>query len=1681
MIQQNAMRKVSRYVLYGVGTLLFLFVLVYALLQVPMVQNKVVDQLTASLSERLGADVSIGRVDIKFFKTASIQGIYIEDLNNDTLLYVETLDVGVDVFNLFRKEIHINRVFIGGAHTSLSRKEGDDAFNYQFLVDAFTSDAQADTTASTWDITLDKVELNDVDWVQHDEVEQKSSHMDIGHLHVYVDTLDLKDRRLALRQIGISESSGRFRNWAPFDAEVRGEDTIQTMINPLSFPGTSWDIHLRQFRLEESQFFYDVIHAPGIDGHLDFNHLALDQVFVFIDELSWSSSQVDAILKEASWVDKSGFEVKDLTATLHMNPEMIHVNDFSIVTPKSRLESSTALDFGKFDDLTSFDDSVYITAYFYDSEVSLVDINYLFPSLDDQDILNNNLSETLRIDGGLKGTISNLQLNDLTIQVPNQLDIYAYGELDGLASGDPSFDIHLSRFNTSYAALQKLTKNVRLPQGIAPWGAFKLSGFFRGSIDDLNIRQVSLTTSGITGFEGDVHAVGLPSFSTADFDLDVKALRSVAGELDGFVNGGMPAEVDSLGVFFFRGNFKGSIDDFKVNGDFVSEAGDISSNFEVKFEEDFSNAVYSGDVSTDSFDLGRVLAQDNVGFLSMDVYSYGQGLDEHTLKTVVMGEVQHLDLQGYAYEGLNLDGRFDKKQFSGHAAIEDENIDVDFEGVISLSDTLSKFRFKTRIDTINFKALHLLDTELGMKARIRSDFRGSSFYEMDGAITATNVKFSNLEDVFKVDTIYLSSTALDQKNRNIDVTSDFVNGFIKGDFSLVQIPAALRDYVNNYFPVENTLDSVDTQMDLSRSSSDSSLADQDFEFELSVVGAQPGLSLVAQDLERLDSLILSGHVNTKDKELSLSGYLGKIVYGSMATGPITYSAQGDPERLDNVLQVNHTALPGEVDFPYLYLDALLENDSAYFSLLLEGDTDTLSEKLGLAALLVKDNDQFKATLHQILTLNGVQWQVNPDNQIVFDDHELDITDLDVARGDQKITIYTEDRQEPKDDNPIGIRFDDFRVSEISDFLGAREATYDGGLNGEVLLQDLVNNSSYLADLRLDDLTFQGEQVGNLTITSKQQTDQVIDMMLKLEGGISGVDFRGTYNTETSAIDLQGEVDRLSLKNVDPFLKKYIGESEGKISGLIDIKGTTSLPQINGRIELDKISTVIDYLQGRYTLENEDVEIRQNEILFERFSIKDPESNEAYIDGKVRINSFEEYTLDLDVHTKKFVVLNTSLRDNDLFYGKLVVRADMDIAGTAAEPVLDMNVRTLTGTDFHIQPLSYESSLQLEDFIIFANPEAYTADTTVSIQDLYKLSEYGMKLSANLELTPSAKLTIVVDPVKGDKLVCRGNANLAVDVTPQGDLNILGNYAITEGQYAFNFQRVLKRTFDIDPGSTVSFVGDPLKSRFNITANYGVNTTTYELIRNQSSLSAAEESQSKQRKEVVVKLKLNGNLEDPEASFDIVIPDQGGAGLTSSVTSKLLQLREDESSMNKQVFGLLIFSSFIAEEQHVGAASLIADAGQSAILTSVSNLLSNELNRLAKRYIKGVDLDFGVGSYSTAFGDHNSLITELQVGLSKSLLDDRLQVKLGGNVQFDNNADQDISSNQNSTFSGDFVLEYKLTADGNYRLRFFQSLSNEENLFDPGVNYSETGVSVFFTRSFNSKKYQLQIEEGAQTK
>jgi translocation and assembly module TamB len=334
---------------------------------------------------------------------------------------------------------------------------------------------------------------------------------------------------------------------------------------------------------------------------------------------------------------------------------------------------------------------------------------------------------------------------------------------------------------------------------------------------------------------------------------------------------------------------------------------------------------------------------------------------------------------------------------------------------------------------------------------------------------------------------------------------------------------------------------------------------------------------------------------------------------------------------------------------------------------------------------------------------------------------------------------------------------------------------------------------------------------------------------------------------------------------------------------------------------------------------------------------------------------------------------------------------------------------------------------------------------------------GLDLTANIELNEKETLSIIIDPITGDKLTVKGNSTLTLAIDPTGDMQLSGRYEITEGSYDLSFYKLVKRNFSIRKGSTITWSGDPLLATMDITASYEVETSPLDLVINQMPITDQQQTNMyKQRLPFLVYLNIRGDLLTPDISFELDMPVDSRDAMAGSIYAKIKDINTRESDLNKQVFALLILRRFVSDNPfETEAGSDVASTAR----RSVSKLLTEQLNRLSEN-IKGVELSFDVKSYEDYTTGEAQGQTEVQLGVSKSLLDDRLIVKVSGNVDIEGNA-----TNQNSftDYIGDLALEYKLTEDGRFRITGFRN--NNYDIISGEL--IETGAGLIYIKDYNA--------------
>lgn len=1652
-----------------------LFLLLALIIQIPAVQNSLVQRICTSLSTQAGTEIRIQHLYLGFFNTVNLKGVYVESLEKDTLLYGQQLGVDLNMLALLRRKVQVKELELNKFSIHLSRHSEDSTYNYQFLIDAFSGEKKEKVKpGSPWTFGLNQFKIRNTQFLLFDQLDQYQLLSQIGYLQMDVQQLDLKAQELDLRQVQLANSLVNYTLLAN-DQPQKVSQPVQRTKASNPYPQPPFRISLGRLSFTDNQFVYADTRVPRQRNLLDFNHLNLKDVNLEARRFSWQPDSMKVQIQQMSLEDHSGFKINRFETEAYFGAQHIQARDLLLRTPQSNIQLNYRADYDDFSAWThALAEGVHMQFQLDNSSLAFQDLNYFTSTIKEIKQINTGLTRTILAKGKARGTLAKLDQFDLNVSVAKDLTLMAGGQAQHLTNPKKlRYRIDLRDLSTSHEQLENLTRNITIPSGLKQLGRIQLTGQLRGSMDAVDGNNIKLKTSSTSYFAGNLKTNNLQGLAPITFQLDIKTLRTEAADLAGFSEGSLPAALYRLGIIDYSGTLGGNQYDISSNGTLHSEAGAAQTNARIQFTKDYSHAEYAGALRLDSFQLGYVLQDSSIGTTSLDLQGQGKGLRADSLRVTLEGTIRAFEYRNYLYQNLVLDGLIQQNLFEGQASFDDPNLRFDFSGNINLRDSTPAFQFDAMIDTLNLANLQLSELPYAFSGSLESDFTGLQLNRLDGRVRIKNGYLSNDSSSYFLDSLLMIASRLDSGNR-LSLNTPFIDFQIGGQYNPTQLPALMRNYFNNYFPVDRLLSSVDQPDSLAirPDSPKEELPDQSFQGQLTLRQATPFLQLFSPLVEELDSARVDFSFNSPARQLNFRAALPNLQLAGQQIDSLHFLLTGEPQRIHWSLNTRALTYGMEKPLSQLGINGQLGNDSLYLDL-------TASEKQGkknLTKLAFSGEATEKAGAFQFafvrdFWLNNQAWQVNPGHAFLYQNKVLDIRQLSLSNRQQKISLRTGTSTQKGEWPPLLINFNDFRISEILQVLQLENLDYEGEMNGSLTLRDYRSNLNYLADLEVDNIMLQKQAVGNLRLEAIQENSRkpLIRLKARLDGPEGQLNANGTYALNSQYMDLDASFSDIRVRLLDPFLYGLIRESRGRVDGAVKLRGQTDAPKIDGTMQLDSISTILGISGVRYTILNESLRFNNSRVEFEKVELLDKERNPAYLSGFLDINDLEDVGLGLDFQTNRFQVLNTTSKDEDLYYGNLFVAANVSLRGTALNPVINMRARTLDPSQLFVQPLSIDQAVaSQEDFIIYGNPANYEVqDSSQNINEVYQLDRNGVDLTLNLEVTPAAELQVIIDPTTGDKLVCRGNADATVRMSPDGTIDILGNYRITEGRYALNYQGILKKDFAIEPGSRLDFIGDPLATRFNITATYTTQTPTFELIRNRlTDENSPEAQEAKRRKKVNVVLSIAGDLDEPDIAFDIQIPES--SSITSATRQELQRIRENNTELNKQVFSLLLFNSFISQQS--GGADL-AEAGASVYLSSVSALLTNQLNRLADNYLKGVDVNIGIDSYQSAYdlGESGNTVTELNLGVSKQLFNERLSLKVGGNVNLNSENSSLVQGANFSSIAGDFVLEYKLTEAGNIRLRVFRR-DNYDVLNQNNV--PQTGVGISFSKSFgdvNKKK------------
>jgi hypothetical protein len=351
-------------------------------------------------------------------------------------------------------------------------------------------------------------------------------------------------------------------------------------------------------------------------------------------------------------------------------------------------------------------------------------------------------------------------------------------------------------------------------------------------------------------------------------------------------------------------------------------------------------------------------------------------------------------------------------------------------------------------------------------------------------------------------------------------------------------------------------------------------------------------------------------------------------------------------------------------------------------------------------------------------------------------------------------------------------------------------------------------------------------------------------------------------------------------------------------------------------------------------------------------------------------------------------------------------------------------------------------------------------------DSWNSNTANILLDMNIDANPACKVDVILDETTGDVITGTGKGLISIRVGNKEPLSVRGRYELSSGEYTFNFQTFFKKPFTLNKGNIV-WTGDPYGAIIDIDAEY--------LARNVNVSNILPTEGFRQREDIIILSHLKGNLTTPQISFEFRLPEKSELSRDYLAVKKLADIQNDENEMNKQVASLLLFNSFLTENQNFLSGQNTVAFAASTAGGIISNWLTNIFNKQLERATNGmlstyIDINPTLSLQKNA----NELQANVRAGL-RLLLSNRLVFLVGGTLDYNNPYFQ---LDQKGLLTPDITLEWLLNREGSVRVVGFHRSSID---FSMGQR-NRSGARLSYRKDFDKLsdifKSKKKIEEDA---
>lgn len=1040
---------------------------------------------------------------------------------------------------------------------------------------------------------------------------------------------------------------------------------------------------------------------------------------------------------------------------------------------------------------------------------------------------------------------------------------------------------------------------------------------------------------------------------------------------------------------------------------------------------------YNVNLTTRDFPIKSFLPDLGVGNVTVDISAHGHGLDPMNQGTQLVAKIDAAKVvwQRSAITNVSIgasiaDGLANIKMNSANAII---NADISASG--NLSGNCYDWTILSDVARLDMQALGLSDTLMNAMTQMKAH---ANYDKISKAINADL-------DVAMID-LELGKNRIATRNllahfqSNDSLTKALVNN---GDFNLD-------------FSSPESLDSIS--------------------YKLTQVSAQLGRQIKAHkaEIEELQSLlpkmqlnVVAGTNNIVNDYLSNAGMWFdslKLKVDNDTTlnifGNVKEFASGDL-RIDDLKiyidqqsgQIRYNAIidnqPGTMDdFAHVKISGNLMDDR--LSAMIEQRDIKGNTGYNLGAIVAISDSTLRLTIEPENPVIGyMPWTVNKGNFIEVHTNERHIdANLEMSSGNSLIHIFTEHDQAKyleTDNHQEDINVD-IKGIKIEEWISVNP--FAPPIKGDIAADMKVALSEQMITgkgvVKLADFTYGKTRVGSFDLDADVSTTPTGVLFAKAALKVDGkkvLEANGNLNDSLSATPMMLDLNltHLPLHLANAFVGTETGTLDGYLNGTMDVTGSMSEPKFNGWLQFDSAAVNLTMLGSQLRFSDNKIAMDSNVIKFDNFAIYGVNNNPLIVNGNIDARHISDIRLDFNLNANDMQLVGGKRKKNADMYGNLYINLDANAHGNLRYVRATADLIVLPGTNITyvipggVETISSRSSNDMVKFVNFAD--------TAAVEKADSISPTGMAVNLDAILHIAQGSTIGVDLSNDgvNKLQIQSNGTLDLSMDYMGDTRLSGRLNINKGFFKYSPPLISNLNFDFVDGSYVTFNGQMLNPTLNVHLDEKVkaNVTT--------------QGQNSRLINFIVSLGVTGTLQNMNVAFDLSTSDD-------ITVANELQTMSAEQRAN-QAMNLLLYGTYTG-------AGTKASANLSG--NPLYSFLESQLNNWMARNVKAVDISFGFDQYDRTDDGAVSSTTSYSYKVSKSFLNDRFKIVVGGNYTTDADPDENLSQNLIS----DISFEYMLNRSGSMYLRLFRH-TGYESILEGEI--TQTGVGFVYRRKLRTLK------------